>query len=106
MTKTQQTKKNRTPNPKKMSKTEYMLYVDFVFDLADYACQCGCGKAANEIHHGRHGAGGRDDRTITAINNSCHFEIHHGTDIDIASKKKLKMREVGDANWVEYLEIW
>ncbi len=57
-----QLKKVKRVNPKKMSKIEYELYVDFVNERSRGICQSGCGAKASDIHHSYWGAGGRDDR--------------------------------------------
>jgi len=104
ISKKQQTQKNRQPNLKKMSKTEYQLYVDFVNDKSYGLCQSGCGTKASDIHHGYYGAGGRDDRYITAICRECHHAIHHGKDTDKASRLKLLFKAIGKQNFRGYRE--
>jgi len=102
--KADQTKKNRKPNLKKMTKIEYQLYVDFVNDKSYGLCQSRCGGKAQDIHHSYYGAGGRDDRYITAICRECHEAIHHGKDIDRASKLKLLFKSIGKQNFKDYNE--
>ncbi len=102
--KTQQLKKHRTPNPKKMPQVEYRAYVDFVNELAGGMCQCGCGRPASQIHHSMFGAGGRDDRFLVSICAEDHYTIHHGTDTDEAQRLRLLCKGIGRSNWKEYCE--
>jgi len=102
MTKQSQLSKNRQKNPKKLSQIEYRLYIDFVNERFHGICQSGCGRNASDIHHAYYGAGGRDDRYITSICRECHHTIHHGTDIDNASRLKLLFKTIGKKNWKEY----
>ena len=96
-------KKNK--NKKKMSQNEYRNYVDFVNAISDGKCQNSqCDNNAQDIHHGFFGAGGRDDRYITAICRDCHHCIHHGTDTDKASLLKFAFKTIGKANWIKYNE--
>jgi len=86
-----------------MPKIEYELYVDFINSKSGGLCQCGCGRKADDIHHSVFGAGGRDDRYITAISRHCHTIIHHGTDTDEASRLKLLMKQKGKENFKDYI---
>lgn len=90
-------------NPKKMPKPEYEAYVDFVNGHAKGKCQNSqCSNKAQDIHHSYFGAGGRDDRYITAICRECHHCIHHGTDTDKASRLKFVFKTIGKENWRLY----
>ena len=94
-----------TTNKKKMSRNDYFAYVDFVNDKAEYQCQNSqCNNQAQDIHHAYFGAGGRDDRYITAICRECHHAIHHGSDTDKGSRLKLAFKTIGKENWREYNE--
>jgi hypothetical protein len=94
-----------TTNKKKMSRGEYLSYVDFVNDLANGQCQnTQCNNQAQDIHHSYFGAGGRDDRYITSICRECHHAIHHGRDTDKASKLKFVFKTIGKQNWRLYNE--
>ncbi len=104
LSKESQLKKNRKVNLKKMTKIEYNLYVVFVNDKSYGLCQSRCGRKSNDIHHSYFGAGGRDDRYITAICRECHTTIHHGTNVDEASRLKLLFKGIGKQNWRDYNE--
>lgn len=106
MTKEEQLRKTKRPNPKRMIKTEYELYVDFVNDKAGGMCQCGCGRPAQDIHHSLRGSN-KDDRSIIAICRTCHNLIHSCSpkDIDEGSRLALFSKGVGKKNWEEY-NLW
>ena len=95
MTKQAQTHKTKSPNPKKLSKSEYRQYCDFILDQADGVCQY-CNQAAiAEFHHtkfGRYGAD-KDDRSIIGVCLQCHLDLHANRD-----KNRLAAVQVHD-NW-------
>ena len=105
LTKSEQLKKNRIPNPKKMIDVEYKCYVDFVNDRAGYSCQL-CGAPAQDIHHSEFGKD-KDDRSIIAICRNCHSLIRYASPKDIESGSRLKYRAktIGKENWRAYVEI-
>ena len=80
----------------------YKNYVDFVNERSNGICQGECSNKAQDIHHAVFGAGGRDDRYITAICRECHHEIHNGMDIDKKSALKLLFKSIGRENWRLY----
>jgi hypothetical protein len=102
MTKEQQLKKVKQSD-KKMKPTQYRQYVDFVNEISGGMCQNSqCENTAQDIHHSYFGAGGRDDRYITAICRHCHSMIHCGVDTDKAKRLKLAFKTIGKQNWIEY----
>jgi len=99
MTKSEQLKKHKEPNPKKMDKATYRRYVDKIREYSDGMCQGdGCENEAKDIHHGAFGRD-KDDRTITAICMYCHYTIHHGTDTDRKKARTDEFLAIGWANW-------
>jgi len=79
ISKKDQTHKVKSVSAKKMSKTEYKLYVEFINELADGLCQCNCGRAITAMHHSQRGSN-KDDRSIGGINHLCHYTLHFSTD--------------------------
>lgn len=102
--KEEQLKTTKNKSPKKMPKIEYEIYVDFVNCISRGMCQANCGRPAQDIHHSHFGAGGRDDRYLTAICRDCHYAIHHGTNTDVGSRLKLLFKAIGKTNWRAYNE--
>jgi hypothetical protein len=103
MTKAQQTKKNRTPNPRKMTAIELQLFKDFIFDRADGMCQCGCGNVGEDFHHSESGYK-KDDKSLVLICREEHTIIHHGTDTDRAERLKVLTKGIGRDNWRAYCQ--
>ncbi len=103
LTKKSQLHKNKKPNPRKMPKIEYELYVDFVNEKAKGMCQCGCGRKADDIHHTLRGIY-KDDRSIVAISRHCHNIVHacNFKKIDEQSRLNLLLKKIGKQNWRDY----
>jgi len=103
-TKESQLKKEKKPNPKKMTKIEKSLYEDFISDKAKGKCQCGCGRDGVEFHHSKRGIN-KDDRSIILICRRCHILIHNMeyNNIDKSSQLNLLAKEKGEENWKEYI---
>lgn len=102
--KTQQLKKNRKPNPKKLDPLEKEAFESFIFKKARGKCQCGCGRAITEYHHAKFGRD-KDDRTLVGIaQHPCHYNIHHGKDADEKHRLILLTEHKGDENWRDFSE--
>jgi len=103
ISKADQTKKNRKVNLKKLSSIELRLFKEFIFDISNGMCQCGCDRPLSTYHHGYFGAGGRDDRYLGAISSDCHYIIHHGTDTVKANSLRLLFKSIGKDNYRRYI---
>lgn len=104
LSKENQLRKSKKPNPRKMTKVEYELYVDFVNEKAKGMCQCGCGRKADDIHHSMRGIN-KDDRSIIAICKTCHNLIHSCgyKEIEEASRLALLSKNIGKINFKDYV---
>jgi len=97
ISKTQQTKKNRKPNLKRLDLCELRAYKDTIFDECNGMCQLCLVNQADDFHHpffGRQGAD-KDDTKLTAVCRNCHSECHalkHGG-------LNLRAKNVAMGNW-------
>lgn len=98
--KSKQTKKNRKKNDKKMSKAEYQRKCDWLFSKYP-KCQICLTNDAVDPHHAKHGAGGKDDRTIIAVcQNPCHYEIHHGRNgVGVSDEQLIQLGLQNHEEW-------
>ena len=102
MTKEQQLKKTKQLNAKRMSPIELANYKNFIYARSGGMCQCGCSRELTEYHHVFFGIN-KDDRYLAAIaQHPCHYNIHHGKDVE--EKKRLIeiFERVGKENWGMY----
>jgi len=101
MQKSEQLKKVKLVNLKKLSKIENKLFHDFINSVSFGLCQL-CSNTAEDHHHPRYGSYGadKDDRCQIAICRKCHEKCHkskHGMQNIIAEN-------IGDKNWRAYNE--
>jgi hypothetical protein len=94
-----QLKKNKKPNPKKLSHIELTNFKNYIFSKSGGKCQCGCNRDITEYHHAKSGIH-KDDRTLTGIaQHPCHYNIHHGKDMDEKRRLIELFEKIGEENW-------
>jgi len=98
-----QIQKTPQPTPGKMTKSDRKAYCDFIFDLSNGMCQCGCGKAIDTYHHSQRGANKRDD-SLTGINHVCHTILHFSTDTNEREALTILFKSIGISNWKGYTQ--
>lgn len=96
MTKKDQLKKNRKPNPKKLSRPENEAYRCTIDEISFGKCQL-CGTIGQDYHHPYYGNRGadKDDRYQLAVCRTCHTECHrskHGA-------MNTKAKGIAEENW-------
>ena len=104
ISKAKQLQKNRKPNPKKMTKIEKRLYIDFQRDLSGGICQIpGCNNNAQDWEHPLRGIN-RDDRYTIMICRSCHTIADQPGTTQIAESIRIKNlgKKIAEENWKEY----
>lgn len=76
--KRKQLAKKKQPNPKKMSKTQYKAYCDFIREKAGFLCQMCETSLLEDMHHAEYGYFGadKDDRFLIGVCRSCHMSCH------------------------------
>lgn len=101
--KSEQLKKIKKINPKRMTKIERKLYEEFICDKALGKCQSDCYNNGVEYHHSQRGAY-KDDRSIVLICRRCHTLIHNCEykNADESLKLTLLAKSRGLENWKEY----
>ncbi|TET91031.1 MAG: hypothetical protein E3J96_00230 [Sulfurovum sp.] len=101
--KADQTRKNRKVNLKKLSNIELRLFKEFIFDISNGKCQCGCNKPLSTYHHGNRGIN-KDDRTLGGINDICHHDLHFSTDTHKREALTILFKSIGLENWRKHNE--
>jgi len=75
--KSNQLKKTKKTNPKKMPKSEYRQHCNHIREISFGNCQI-CKHAGEDMHHsifGNYGAN-KDDRSIVLVCRECHDKCH------------------------------
>jgi len=103
MTKQEQTRKVRRVNTKKMSLVELNLYKDYINEIADGKCQCGCNREISTYHHSCRGSN-KDDKSLGGINYICHDTLHFSTDSHEREALTILFKGIGRENWRLYTE--
>ena len=103
ISKSQQLKKNRRANPKKLPQIELQLFKDFIFDKANGKCQCGCNRPISTYHHAERGSN-KDDRSLGGINEACHHDLHFSTDSHKREALTVLFKSIGIENYRDYRE--
>ena len=103
LSKEDQLKKNKKPNLKKLSPIELQLFEEFIFEKSGGLCQLCKTEPLNTYHHSRFGNMGacKDDRSLIAICQADHHEIHHGNKGIGRALRNLAII-IGDENWDDY----
>ncbi len=99
VSKSAQLKKEKSQNPKIMTISLYQLKCDWLFNTYPLCQICNKRKSA-QAHHARYGYRGRDDRTILAVCEPCHTEIHHGKNGVSQSRDELEL--LGESTHIEW----
>jgi len=104
ISKKDQTKKNRKPNPKRMSNIEKRLYIDFLREESEGICQIpGCNNAAQDWEHPKRGINRNDMETILICRN-CHQIADHPSTTQAQESRIIKEagKKVAKENWRKY----
>lgn len=98
--KSAQTKKSKKINPKKLSACQKMGFINTIDSLSGGYCQLCTIRTVADYHHSIYGSFGadKDDRSLMAICEVCHYEIHHGKN-GIGQTLREDAIEIGANNW-------
>ena len=106
MNKKDQLKKNRQPNPKRMSNIEKKLYIDFLREESGGICQIpDCNNPAQDWEHPKRGIN-RDDRETILICRKCHQIADQPSPTQINESREIKSigKKLAKQNWRNYRE--
>lgn len=81
--------KVKKETPEKMPEREYREKCDWIFSTYPI-CQICNKRKSEQAHHAKYGYRIRDDRTILAVCEPCHYEIHHGINGVSQSRQELE----------------
>ena len=94
-----QTEKKKSEIPRIMPRKEYREKCDWLFDQ-NKICQICNIRRAEQAHHAIYGSRMRDDRSIVAVCEKCHYAIHHGKDEPAKDRKEVEV--IGERNHREW----
>lgn len=100
ISKSDQLKKVRQPDEKKLSKSEKVSFISTIDKISKGKCQLCNNFNTDEYHHSIYGSFGadKDDRSLMAICRGCHHLIHHSRE----SRSKQARQDaivIGVENW-------
>ncbi|MFT7880951.1 MAG: hypothetical protein ABXS91_11225 [Sulfurimonas sp.] len=100
ITKKEQLKKTKIPNPKKLDPCELRGFKDSILDTSAGICQVCKTEGVQDFHHAQFGCSGanKDDRTLVGICRGCHHLIHHSRKGRGKELREVAI-EIGEKNW-------